>query len=421
MRFTGILVVGALFLLLGSLATDWANKQPYDFYRNPLFSDKSGYYIYLPFAFEYGLDGTNIPDSLQNEVGKGFAVVDGKMITKYPIGVAYLELPFYAPALISNRINQFPDNPYQGEYVHFLVLAPAFYVSLGLYLLFLSLRLLDVKKWMAIAIVAFSFFGTSLYYYTIIEGLMSHSFSYALFAAFTYVMLKGLRHKFMPISLFWLSLIIALILAVRPFNLILLPIYTITILGLNKVPLNNLLAITRKVLPWLIPIVAVFLIPQLIYNKYAYGQLFVDTYTNESFDFLHPNLLGMLFSPNAGLFVYSPAFLLLILVLFYKGYSQPRSAHAFLSISMLVFMYILSSWHSWTFGCGFGIRPFIEWLPLLILPLGLHLNSNKKAWLPMLVISILIIFYNIRMAYQWSGCWFGNEESFSEYFRIFWT
>jgi hypothetical protein len=420
LKYLPKLLVTVVFIVLASLATDWTEQQTYGYSRWPLWGDKGGYFIYLPFAFEYGFDGKKVPVNLEEEVGKGFTVVDGTMVTKYPIGVAYMELPFYAIALTSNKINQFQDNPYQGEYARIMVLAPALYVSIGLYLLFLSLRLLDIRPGLAFLVAAFAIAGTSLFYYTVMEGLMSHSFSFALFATLTYLLLRLASGQFSNRLYFWLALVASLIVLVRPFNILLMLVYGLVLLQIKQKSFVFGISILRRLLPWLLPIFAMLLIPQLLYYKYAYGSFFTDSYTNETFDFFHPQFISMLFSANAGLFVYSPAFLLFFGSVAYMSINAPKR-FALLSLLTLFFIYLLSSWHSWSFGCGFGIRPFVEWIPLLLIPTASLLNAKPKLIPLFLILAGFIVYYNYEMTYKWTGCWFGNEESFKEYFRLFWS
>lgn len=415
-----LLVIGSLLILLGWLATDWANKQPYGFYRNALWADKSGYYIYLPFAFEYQFNASAIPDSLSEKTGSGFAVEDEKLITKYPIGVAWMELPFYAVARISNLINDFQDNPYQGEYVRIMVLAPVLYVSIGLFLLFLSLRLLDIRPVVALVVAVFTLFGTSLFYYTVIEGLMSHSFSFSLFAAFTFIWLSLLKGKSSRGYYVLLGLVVALILAVRPFNAILLLVYAFSLVQISKISIATVVNLAIKTLPWLVLFVLIAFLPQLLYYKYAYGGYLVDSYSGETFDFGHPQIVNMLVSAPAGLFIYVPAMLFFFVAAIFRGVKMPRQ-YSFLALALVVMIYVLASWHSWSYGCGFGIRPFVEWLPLLVIPLATWVNGFKGKYAFGISLLLLLIFYNIRMSFVWSGCWFGKEDTFAEFINMFWT
>ena len=52
-----------------------------------------------------------------------------------------------------------------------------------------------------------------------------------------------------------------------------------------------------------------------------------------------------------------------------------------LLIILPIIIYLFSSWWCWWFGGGFGMRPMIDYYPLLIIPLGEILStkiSNKK-------------------------------------------
>lgn len=45
---------------------------------------------------------------------------------------------------------------------------------------------------------------------------------------------------------------------------------------------------------------------------------------------------------------------------------------------MLLLIYILSSWWSWWYGGSFSSRPFVEYLPLFAIPLGLAIHHLAK-------------------------------------------
>lgn len=423
MNFTWVRLVLLLvvFYVLGSLAHKYASQQPYTFFRSAIWSDKAGYYVYLPYTFMYGSSAEMVPDSLFQQTGLGFKKENDKLITKYPVGVAYLEAPFFFGAWLVDAIRtggKF-SNPFDGIYTKWMVWAPAFYVTIGLYLLFLSLRLLNIKPVIALLTSLFVILGTSLLYYTVIEGLMSHSFSFALFSLFTYLWLGVLNGNSKKAHLIGLALSIGLIVAVRPFNATLIILYASALMMITKTPFKIVITKIFQLLPWLIPIAIVLALPQLAYYKSTYGSWFVYTYGEEGFDFMNPQLKEMLISPMEGLFVYVPAFVLLAAALFIKAGNSIKQ-FGLLALMVVALTYVLASWHSWSFGCGFGIRPYVELLPILVIPFSVWLQNMGKAKFGLYFAMLLIIGYNIFMTYQWSGCWFGKEDSFAEYFRLFW-
>lgn len=422
MKFNHAVWPIAIALFLGYLALDFSKKQPYGFFRNPFWADKAGYYVFLPYVLQAEFDASALPDSVSQKTGFGFKLVNNKVQSKYPVGVAYMQAPFYLAALFIDAAQGEGalSNPFTGVYKKTLVLAAPFYVAIGLYLLFLSLRIFEVSRTLSIMMVLFCGFATSLFYYTVIEGLMSHSFSFALFAAFTFLWLKYLGgHESWRINI-WLAVIIGLIIVVRPFNVLMLPCYAIALAAMRYKSFSIIIKPALQLAPLTIVVGAFLLMPQLLYYKHIYGSWLADSYQKEAFDFLNPQVLNVLFSPKAGQFIYVPAFFVIVLALLYQSFFQPRK-YAFLLLFFAAITYVLSCWHSWTYGCGFGIRPFVEWLPLLILPLALLLKEKQKLLYVFVPIAVALGYYNYVMTYVWSGCWFGKEETFTEFFSMFWT
>src|SRR6478735_2990569 len=87
-----------LFILGLFLNKQYHKYEPIFTYHSSLWADRSGYYVYLPAVFVYDLDVNQMPDSIEYRVGYGFWRENGKIFTKYPIGVSYFEAPFYAYA-----------------------------------------------------------------------------------------------------------------------------------------------------------------------------------------------------------------------------------------------------------------------------------------------------------------------------------
>ncbi len=408
-------------IILGSIALNYVSKQPYGFFRSSFFADKAGYYVYLPYVFKYGLETSQLPDSVVVKTGLGFNLENEKIYTKYPIGVAYMEAPFFLSAYTIDAVflNGVNSNPFGDYYKEAMVWAPSFYVAIGLYLLFLSLQLLQVPWGVSLVATGFTLLGTSLFYYTILDGLMSHSFSFSLFSAFSYLWLKLLYGSSQKIIKWLLALVVVFIVLVRPFNAIMIPVFAIALAYISQKPLVFAVEIALKLLAYIVPMAIVFIIPQLLYYKFVRGSWLLYSYGEESFNFLNPELFKVFFHPTQGLLYYVPSFIFLFLILYYQALIKPKH-WLFMAISVAGLIYVLSSWHSWSFGCGFGIRAYVDYLPLLILPLAFFLSKSRNALLWSAPLLALLVFVNIRLSYQWSGCWFGKEPTFAEYIKLFW-
>jgi hypothetical protein len=89
----------------------------------------------------------------------------------------------------------------------------------------------------------------------------------------------------------------------------------------------------------------------------------------EGFNFLQPQILNTLFSLKRGLFFWSPLLLMVIPGVFLMRRRVPGWAFP-VALYLLLHTYIVSSWHMWWFGGGFGHRVFVEAYVLMALPLA---------------------------------------------------
>lgn len=419
------------FLVLGGvlaiLSLRHHQNHSYGHWRNAFWADKSGYHSYLPYMLEESFADYYQADSLRAQVGHGFKVQNGRMINKYPVGVALLQAPFY----LAGRLVDASEDParlaspraaFQGWRAWFTVLSAPFYVTLGLYLLYLSWRAAfpQQQAWKAalsvIAIVPF----TSLLYYSTIEGLMSHSYSFFLFSSYIYLLGQLYRAPHRRHYLL-LGLTVGLILVVRPFNLLLLGLYPLALVPLLDWDLRGRGPMLRSALLAGFLGALILALPQLAYYKHAYGSWLTYSYGEETFYWSRPQLLKVLTSPKQGLFIYLPILGLWTLGLFRKLWQSPRRFLP-LTTALLLISYIYSCWHMWYYGCGYGIRVYVEWFPLLGLSLGyFRWPQRRSLQISLLLLLVLVALYTVRMTYAWSGCWFSDEISFAKYLDKFWS
>jgi hypothetical protein len=115
---------------------------------------------------------------------------------------------------------------------------------------------------------------------------------------------------------------------------------------------------------------APFIALQLFAWKIVYSRWLVFSYgeNNESFDFLNPAFLELLFSPRHGLFYWHPFLAVGFAGLVFAAWRE-RLVAAPLLVCALLTLYVNASWWCWWFGASFGQRAFEA--PLLGLMLGL--------------------------------------------------
>ena len=389
-----------------------------------MWADRAAYYSHLPYLFEADQDVNKLLSSLDtNQVGRPFKIDERKsaMVNKYPVGVAMLQAPFYLAGIAAEYVfKKPPKNYFQGLRIRFVEVSAPFYVAVGLILLYLFLAEFGISTLARLMALSAILFGSSLYYYTVMEGTMSHAYSFFLFSAFNFVF-----WRLVTVSERWpwklyvlLGLIIAGILLVRPFNAVLLGINALVLTSLAPAGFLPALKKIMQGLVVILPILVICAIPQLLYYKHAYGSFFVYSYGYESFKFQKPELIKSLVNPRAGMLIYTPLFVVLILSTILVALKRPQ--FWLLLVLFLGMFYVNSSWWSWHFGCGFGLRPYVEWMPILVLPMAVLLQDGRQLkWL--LPVLFLVSYYTFEMSYRWTGCWFHQPETLEVFMKRFWT
>jgi hypothetical protein len=391
------------------------NKKSEVIWKRNIWADKSGYYSYLPFSIIYGFDAKKISSENVEKTGLGFSIEQDKFKTKYTSGVAILQLPFFL--FIHVLLPTKEADGFSFAYDKVLFYSSVFYLILGLFFLFLFIRnyTSDISAFLSLLIILY---GSNLYYYTAVASGMSHVYSFFLFSAFVYF-----SHQFIVIKKNWqliiLAIICGLIVLIRPTNIIFLLVFFIIFYQNHQTwkwkELRTLL-IVPKVLVFILIVILVFL-PQLLYWKYLTGSFIHYSYDNETFsNLLSPKLLLFWFSPNNGLFTYSPVWILFLIVTIYLAIQ--RNIWAFFALFLfLTTSYLSASWHIWTFGCGFGSRNLVEYTAVFALPVALftdkyflkfpYFNLKKVLIFCILIISIGV---NFQLMKKYQGCFFGKND-----------
>lgn len=424
MRHSKTLYIFILFIFL-SLLTLYRHKNiPLNTFRSEIWADRAGYYIYLPSTFLYDYSTKPFPENIEKLTGEGFSLKTGKIVTKYTYGVALLQSPFYFLADFITSISNYPRDGFSFFYQKAISIASVFYLVIGLYLLYLSLKVhSNYDNKIIFITLSTLFLGTNLYYYSIIETGMSHVYSFFLFSCVLYFLTKKPIFKYPYTFNIIFSLLIFLIILIRPTNFVFLLIpFTWNTSSIKQIYLNiksNLKF--RLILIWALSFLVIFT-PQFIYWKYSYGSFLTYSYNNESFsNFLSPKFMEVIFSPHNGLFPYSMVFIGILIGIALLLKYKPWESFRYLLIVLLI-IYLTSSWHDWSFGCGAGMRNMVEYYSLLSFPLSIfinRINSINKFHLKfsaLLCISFLVII-SFKVNYHFFGCYFGGTWDWLDYFN----
>lgn len=390
--------------------------------------DAAGYYLYLPSVFIYhDLDQISF-HSKMDSLRDWYLIpqVNGRVLNKYPIGVAILEFPFFilAHSYVLFCSPSFLADGYSLPYQISGIVSNIFWVIVGLILLRQYLRNYFDDRLIFFSLLGLTF-GTNLYYYTIYEPGMSHTYSFFLFSGVLYytqrwyqLLRKG--------DLFALALCSGLILVTRPVNFPILFIPALWWLGApnwrHYIP--NIWNTHRATILQALCLFLLFPLLQLAYWRYISGSFFVDTYPNEYFDFSDPHIFQGLFSFRKGWWVYTPL-VSLALIGFIPFWKSRRNLATLVLFIIALAVYITFSWKQWWYGGSFGCRPMVEYLAVLTLPFIYLLNylfmKGNKVYSGLLVlIMVLFITLNIFQSYQYSkGILHWDRMTKIYYFKVF--
>ncbi len=384
-----------------------------------LWADQVGYYSYLPTFFIYDYDGHKLPDDIVEKTGGGFTVdsVSGKIKTRYTYGVALMQVPFFGLVHLYNKVNGLTTDGFSGNYHNIPNYATLFYGIVGLILLYFFLQIHFGKISSALAILII-LLGTNLFYYLTDTTGMSHSYSLFCFAAvlfFSTKIEKSILHFSLWIFFSMLTIVI------RPINGIFVLATIFIVLSKREKPLEFIKSIfTKKNVLAIILIGFICLLPQFIYWHYLSGSLIHDSYQGESFTNLtNPKLIEFWFSFNNGLFPYNPIYFLLIPVFILLSLKRKVSG----IVSLLVFLlvsYLCASWYSFSFGCGFGSRNFVEYTVLFSIPLAQFIKriAQSKWFMKVLFVfpTLIFIIINQLLISNYEKCYKGlNDWDKEEY------
>ena len=295
---------------------------------------------------------------------------------------------------------------------------------LGLWLLQKLLSNYYNKYVVAIVIVVISI-GTNFYNYASNNDLlMSHVYSFFLFAFFLNLVVSWFKQPRILTAIF-LGLVLGLIALVRPTNIIIglaLIFYGVNNWSELKMRFSFYLKHFLQVIIILFFAIIVW-VPQMIYWKMQVGSYLYFSYAGESFFWNNPHIFEILFGFRKGLFIYTPLIILSYFgIIFY--FKQLKLWRLTLITFIPLNIYIMSCWWCWWYGGSFGQRPMIDSFPLLAIPMAELINTilNKSKWFiaPLALIFSFFIYLNIFQSFQYEkGLIHYDSMSKEAYFKIF--
>ena len=378
--FVRLTLIGILLIQIGVILNirPWRNAEK----KNALINwDVTSYYSYLPAIFVHKdlkfefLNNSEVNYAEKHQFWPETAP-NGNKVIKTTMGMSVLYFPFFLISHIYSLVNdKVVANGFSKPYEIGLTFSSIFYMMIGSFFLAKVLRsIYDEKK---VSILLFLvFLGTNLFYYATTEPCMSHVYTFSLASVFMYITMKIYEKNNWKFFIF-LGLISGLLFLVRPTNILFILAFLLykieSFSSLNK----RLYWLIQHYKKLTISIVISVLIGsvQFFYWKWATGNWFFNSYVGEQFYFNQPRIIEFLFSYRKGWLVYTPIFVFSFLGL-YKMYVRKNPWFFSILIMLPVLVYLFSSWWCWWFGGGFGMRPMIDYYPLLIIPLGEILSAK---------------------------------------------
>ena len=379
-------------------------------------SDGYGYYAYLTsifidgnFSFKTAIEMAPYGHTM-DAIGLHTLDSTGKILNKYTVGVAILELPFFIIAHLYSFIFGFDMLGYSEPYQYSIAISSVFYALLGNLFLYRTLLLFSDKT-IALITMTSVVLATSLYHYSTYDASFSHIYSYFLVSVFVYNVFT-IDFRSSNLKFLFLGVILGLIIITRVPNIIVgfLLFYILSkYISKHKSKNDKFCCYQNMIKKLFVLMLGTFIVVslQLLYWHHVSGQIFVNSYVGESFNFLSPEILNYLFSIRKGLFFWSPILLLSIIGLVALCTQRRECLLTWLLGGVfLLHTYIASSWWSWYFGGSFGNRVIVDILPILGIPLAICLNLLKEK-LSITIVALIILFFvflNINFMYSyWKG------------------
>ena len=386
-------------------------------------ADAWGYHVYLP-AFFWDKDIAKLDNqiALRRKLENNFsydstanslhpyseftpAPKTGNVVIKYTMGVALMQLPFWATANVVGRVGGFEAKPEGSIYQLSICLAAIFYIFVGIYYLKRVLEEYFSKKIVLLTIIWLAL-TTNLFQFGTSGNVMAHAFQFFWVSLLIFWTKKWHQEPTMYRAL-KIGLALGFITLIRPNEILfsLIPILwgisdketfsqKIKLLTQHKVQLLAAFACLIFIFSF-----------QIIYWKTIAGEWLFDSYPKEHFNVLDPHIIEGLFSQTNGLFYYSPTVLLSFLgVLWLKKYAKPLSILWY--ILLPIFTYITYSWWCWWYEGAYGSRPFVELLPLLAFSFAAFAEKISSFKLLPVILTLLLSFFawqNFQLQHQVSN------------------
>lgn len=264
------------------------------------------------------------------------------------------------------------------------------------------------KPMAAFLAVSLLLFGSNLFYYSSLDVINSHPFSFLISTIFLFYWWKTFLTRTLKQWLI-LGFLLGILLTIRTQDVVflVLPLAEACVF-LRKNGLDFQLAKKQLVNYFVFGIALVIAFaPQLVVWQTIYGDIWTSPYIRggEGFNFLKPHLVELFVQTKIGILWWTPLFIVCIGGLL--AYLRKSRMLAGLSLLLVVSeIYFIASWSGWTQGEAYGVRMLISSIPFMAIGLAYVLQellqrfTAKKVYAMCLVIVLVnmaLIFYFLLM------------------------
>lgn len=334
------------------------------------------------------------------------------LATKYPVGTALLETPFYLAGRLCEQVikpDGLPGFTKVNEF--FRIVSALFYLFWGFYLLGLMLlkRAWDTGKTCVLLFLLFC--GSNLFYFAVWQPAMSHLYSLFCITAIVYLLEKSQLNLKEFIAL---GVLTSLTFVIRNINVVFLGIIFIYYFYRLK---SLIVQFRFKILYAFLPALVIVL-PWWLYKHYLH-QHHITAYDGEGFIYWkNPKVAAVLLSATNGVLIHTPWVVMVLGILFYHAVLRKKAALAGAWVAWAVTL-VYASWWCYTLGCGLGHRAYLDFLPFILFML-VKVLPEKRINL-FIALSVPLVVYTSYLAFKIPPCFdhTAHDWDYREFEQLF--
>lgn len=377
----------------------------------PVRSDGFGYFVYLPAAVvDHDLTLETTARECCGGTFPGWAAIitwpeTNRLVSAHPIGVAVFILPLYLVAHALTLWSNLPPTGWSFYYQHAAGLTGVAALIVGLRILGLALARSSSPS-TVIWTLAVVTFGTNLFHYGTYDSVYSHVFSFLLVSALIHQVPLWYEVPSWRRSC-GIGAVAGLIVLVRHPNAVLLAIIPACGLWTERSLGSHLAVLWSRRTPIVMMVLAALavVLPQLAIYYQATGRLLVSSYGTLWFNFADPQVYGVLFSVQKGVFFWAPVLLVGVAGWWLRGPATPFVAP--IAIVVPVTIYVIASWWDWQYGGSYGHRGFTDLTGLFALGIAAVFERSRSSrhWsLALRIVAVALMALSVaQMLQYWLG------------------